>query len=395
MDALRTIAMLLGIILHAAISYQIHPRAGWPVDNTFHSIGFDLTYHWIHAFRMQLFYLVAGFFARLLFLKIGEHAFVVHRFKRIVIPFVVSLLVIVPLTNAPFVYYESRIINLSSHQVAMHEAWRYILGWLTLSKSLGVAHLWFLYYLIIYYVGMLVMIRVFDRMKISVSEKTDTFIQRCVTNPVYLIFVSLMLTAILYLFPTPIAEVYAGIFPKIPNLLYYGVFFLFGWFLHRSYDYIEKFVPFTWPYLIIGTVLIVPIQYLIDIYETTQGNSHLTASFLIRLIGALQTWLLVYGMLGLFQMFFSVENKVMRYLSDACYWIYLAHLPIVVVLQIILLYSDLPGFSRFWIVTFIAVFITLLTYHFFVRHTIIGEVLHGKREKVNRLTVVESVSKNK
>ena len=89
MDMLRSVAMYLGIILHAVIVYQVAPRPGWAVDG-YSNIFFDFYYQFAHSFRMQLFYLVAGYFGRLLYLKIGQKDFIIHRTKRILGPFIVG-----------------------------------------------------------------------------------------------------------------------------------------------------------------------------------------------------------------------------------------------------------------------------------------------------------------
>ena len=54
--------MLLGILLHAAIPY-LHMRfPAWPVQDTHQSRVFDVNLFAVHEFRMQLFFLLAGFF---------------------------------------------------------------------------------------------------------------------------------------------------------------------------------------------------------------------------------------------------------------------------------------------------------------------------------------------
>ena len=105
-DALRTIAMWLGIVLHSIIAYKSVPEIGWPVDNRF-NLGFlDWMYAYIHIFRMPVFFLVAGFFARLVIMRSGINYFVTQRFKRILIPFVIGTILLVPLTMIPFHFYK-------------------------------------------------------------------------------------------------------------------------------------------------------------------------------------------------------------------------------------------------------------------------------------------------
>jgi ankyrin repeat protein len=95
LDALRAFAMLLGIGLHAALSF--YPSA-WPVEDiTASSDGlFDEAVLAIHGFRMPLFFLLSGLFTALLWRRRGLGALLGHRMRRIVLPLVLGLIVIVP-----------------------------------------------------------------------------------------------------------------------------------------------------------------------------------------------------------------------------------------------------------------------------------------------------------
>ena len=96
LDALRAVAMLLGIALHGMISFIPDAGAGWPVQDSQTSISFAIALAAIHGFRMQLFFLISGFFTMMLFRKRGLRSLLWHRFKRIFVPMVLSLLTIIP-----------------------------------------------------------------------------------------------------------------------------------------------------------------------------------------------------------------------------------------------------------------------------------------------------------
>ena len=68
MDSLRATAMFLGLVLHAGVVF-----AQWPIDplrsHDEPSVFLHYIMEIIHVFRMELFFLVAGFFSVLLVQK--------------------------------------------------------------------------------------------------------------------------------------------------------------------------------------------------------------------------------------------------------------------------------------------------------------------------------------
>ena len=83
LDALRAGAMLLGIVLHAALAYTGIPI--WPtVDDAWPP--FMAINNIIHGFRMPLFFLLSGFFTAMLWQRRGLGGLLIHRVKRILLP---------------------------------------------------------------------------------------------------------------------------------------------------------------------------------------------------------------------------------------------------------------------------------------------------------------------
>ena len=98
LDALRAITMLLGIVYHAAGSYA--PGSPWFVLDGDRNELFHVFMEFTHGFRMPLFFLISGFFTAMLWRKRGLRALIMHRFKRVFIPCMVSLVIIIPITFA-------------------------------------------------------------------------------------------------------------------------------------------------------------------------------------------------------------------------------------------------------------------------------------------------------
>jgi Predicted acyltransferases len=99
------------------------------------------------------------------------------------------------------------------------------------------------------------------------------------------------------------------------------------------------------------------------------------------LLASLETFFMVYGIIGVFIRFFNKGSRFWRYLSDSSYWVYLIHVFIVATVQVLLLNVQIPGFLKLLIALVTTVVIAMITYRYFVRYTIIGETLNGKRQK--------------
>ena len=78
---------------------------------------------------------------------------------------------------------------------------------------------------------------------------------------------------------------------------------------------------------------------------------------------------------------FSSENKTMRYISDSSYWLYLAHLPLVILAQWLVRDLPVPAIIKFAGIVIVTSGILLLTYEYCIRYTFIGSALNGPKKR--------------
>jgi peptidoglycan/LPS O-acetylase OafA/YrhL len=178
------------------------------------------------------------------------------------------------------------------------------------------------------------------------------------------------IAAVLIYYQAYLPPVYTGVKPNIFFLIYYGSFFMFGWWLFRLPALLNVIGRSGHVLLLAGLLLFI----------VRMNHLYTPASHLSFAGTALETCLLVLGITGLFLKYFNNESKTWRYFSDASYWVYLTHLFIVSSTQVALLsVTGIPSWLKLIIVLAVAFGITMFTYQKFVRKTIIGEFLHGKR----------------
>ena len=184
-------------------------------------------------------------------------------------------------------------------------------------------------------------------------------------------------------------DTHAGIFPWVPGLLHYGIFFGFGALCFGNDKLREK----AGRYWHVGLGLAIPAFFLGFMFMKGRNDTFgdelttmvLLYHFLTSLFQTLFAWLMIFGMVGFFRRFFSEEKKWVRYLSDSSYWLYIGHLPLVLIFPNLFRHWGVPDFAGFVLNLGLSTGILLLMYHTMVRYTWVGTMLNGKRTRDDEL----------
>lgn len=375
-DALRAVAMLLGVLLHATIAYKVVPDKHWVHDEEFSNAVFDFTYFFVHSFRMPLFFLIAGYFCRLLYKRVNEKEFIKRRWVRIGIPFLIGMLIIVPLGMIPYSLYVLHYKHGLSWQEATPKALFKLPG------TTGVAHLWFLYDLMMFYFVTIVFMRL--KRYSWFGNWCSKFISWWKTRSFNAIYWPFILSIPIWLILIRDKELFVladtQIIPShISYIVFYGYFFGLGWLIHVRQDIFGLLIQNYIILLLLGIAITCGLFYV----EWNHLHQSYNTLLLLKLLATLQVMFLSLGFIGFFLRFFNLESRFWKYVSDASYWVYLVHLGMVIGLQLAFLNSSVPGWLRFSISLLLPVIISFGTYEWFVRYTIVGKILHGERKRVN------------
>jgi len=145
LDAIRGIALLLGLLLHGSISFWPGlDSVGFPVSDNSKSMTLTYMFYVLHMFRMTVFFLIAGFFAHLSLTRKGYPVFLKDRFKRIAIPMICAWLVSLILMIPVVLWAASKIFGPDSSQILQSAQQAAPAQPLLLQ-------FWFLYYLLWFY----------------------------------------------------------------------------------------------------------------------------------------------------------------------------------------------------------------------------------------------------
>jgi peptidoglycan/LPS O-acetylase OafA/YrhL len=511
LDATRAFALLLGVFFHAVWFYIAIPYLA-PVGDVRSNVMADWIFTTAHSFRLQLFFVLAGFFAHLLFHQRGYRAFASNRLTRIAVPLLLGWQTIVPVYELLYTWGA----QVSGQREFPLSAWGMLVSWYASGKflipasiggSFGFAHLWFLYYLLLYYAAILP-----GRWLILKLAGARYPLHTWVDGGTNFVASSFWGPVMLWLVFTPLIWVMHGwigvdlpgesLYPARKVLLIYGMFFLFGWLLHRLAGRLPHFfVHWRWhlslgiaasiglyaayyhlrvnhlyglkyPALalhdvrdwsefrsaIAGKALAMPVDPVMSrlwarlspttrarfnqVAELTvderQGvilalnqvlmtpsalsedppsqvvanppfiNRQELASMLLnreilqpylRGVGAIispqSPWYqplklgysvcyslvmcsLIFGCLGVFQATCNQFNPPWRYLTDASYWIYLVHLPVLLAIEIPIHRWDVTALVKIPLLLGTSMLLCTASYHYMVRSTFIGKLLNGR-----------------
>jgi len=94
LDSIRAYLMLLGVPFHLSLIYSSH---AWAVNSATPSFSLTVLNDFIHAFRMQVFFVISGYFSYMLYQRYERRQWLKVRLERVAIPLLSSI----PLITVP------------------------------------------------------------------------------------------------------------------------------------------------------------------------------------------------------------------------------------------------------------------------------------------------------
>lgn len=380
LDATRAFALVLGVVFHASLSF-VPIFLGWAVQDVSTSPLVSMLTTVSHSFRLELFFLIAGFFSRGMLDRQGLAGFLRSRLLRIGVPFVCGWFLLRPLMVSGW-------IMGSASLRGDVDVWAGLLGGFRSLESLPAglfqgSHLWFLYYLLL-----VTAVTVLARALLAstgcrgdaVRGWADALVSRLARSPWAPGFLAVPTAGVLWFMrgwgmDTPDQS----LVPHLPALGIYGGCFLLGWIIGRHREQIGPIFRPCWQRVGLAAAGIAAVLTLDDIGRDL-GHPRFVEAHVAHCFGyAVMMWSLVFLTPGLFGKLCQRPNAFVRYIADASYWIYLVHLPIVVWLQVAVAEWPLHWSLKLLVITAATLVLALATYDVFVRPTWLGWILNGQR----------------
>ena len=376
LDAIRAGALLLGIVLHACLSFVpgIPPEL-WPISDVQKSPALALTLFVIHIFRMSVYFLIAGLLSRALLHRLGQRAFCRNRAARILAPLVLGWALCFALILG-VIFWALAKANQGVMPLALPKAMQ--------DAGPNLMHLWFLYLLLWMYAIVLLTRKLLCMIgkKNALCVITDAWLRTALTPPLGSLMLAIPVAAALFFIPNWVGAMgvptpgYTLIPPPIP-LLIYTYIFAAGWMLDRQ-RYLLDVLARQWRLNFgLGLVGAISCVYILGQQAPETPTQHHKLLYAAAYAIAMVCWTLAF--VGAAIKYLGTHNATIRYLADASYWMYIMHLPLVMALQTALMQMDVHWAVKFSIIISLAFGVLLGTYHYAVRFTWIGQLLNGKK----------------
>jgi len=190
-------------------------------------------------------------------------------------------------------------------------------------------------------------------------------------------------------------DISMGIIPLPHIFLYYAIFFGFGVLYYDCEDTTGR-LGRSWRWTLpISLLVVFPLA--LEFATGTLGfRDSLLSSELHRpaavALQALYAWMMTFGCVGMFRSLLTRENRTLRYISDSSYWLYLAHLPLIIAVQVVVRDWPLPALVKFILISVVLTGFLLLVYDRVVRYTWLGTLLNGPRARPQKQVAISAAS---
>ena len=378
LDAVRGFALLLGVAFHAALSFVpgLPPGIWAMVDNSPSPFLADAGFV-THVFRMSLFFFIAGFFGRMLYHKLGARGFWANRGKRIAVPLVAGWIILAPLVMYVWSVGVSKATGGAPPPMPPLPA-----------DFFPLFHLWFLYQLLLLYVAVIAIRAIALRLDAAgkLRALADRLVHASISSMLGVFVLGIPLAAALmwqpfWIYWSGIPTPDMSLIPKIPATVGFGTAFIFGWLVNRSSGSLEAMAKRWQQHLLFG---VIATGYLLVVVKSTVIAEPGTTKSMFAYAFGVAVWGWVLGLTGAALRFLSNYSAVRRYVADASYWIYLAHLPVVAAFQVWVGHWPLHWSVKYPFILVASFAVLFLSYHFLVRPSFIGQLLNGRKHPLRQ-----------
>ncbi|WP_226681723.1 acyltransferase family protein [Sutcliffiella horikoshii] len=352
-DVIRVIAIMLLIPFHSARIYDYYPF--YIKDDE--SMILQLFAIFLSQWRMPILFLVSGVGTYFILLSRSNRAFIRDRLKRLLIPFIFAVLVIVP----PQGYYAS----LSKGIIPANTSyWEYYPTFFTFDLSqidgftgtFTPAHMWFILFLVVFSLVSIAVFRFIQHKKRMVTPSTHSWF-------LYLLIVPIFITDITFL-------------GMEFNPFYFFTFFLYGAYIVKESE-IERMIAVERTRLLI--LAIVSMGAVLCLYWLHITNGFTTPLILFTLLNAITTFAWIFAIIGYFKTYMNKKIEWITAVNKMAFTIYILHQTLIVVIGYYLQQTSIFMWFQFILINILTFISIGILYYLFIKRSSFVKMLFGAK----------------
>lgn len=363
LDFLRAFALLMGVLLHVLMLFLE------PFDGSEPRLGASIIFIWIHTWRMPLFMLLAGFFTALSLSKRNTGNYSFNRLIRLGVPLLLLWSVIPAIDEEA-----SRLFKAPE-----------LISWLfyDVPFTFRLDHLWFLYYLLIFY-SILLLIKTAVPFIYSLILGFELSLSRV-----------LMVWLPILILLSPLNKPTGGILGNDPvifgeinlgSMLFMASFFMIGMQAYKSSQFLENLqrIRFWLPSLIVFSLIPIGLLAWGGVKDEPFVFSGLLELWIVNSLSGSAALFLVLSIMGLAMHKISSSGQILRWLVKLSYPIYVFHLMFVISVSVTLMFFGIND----WIVVLLGfasgILFPVIIYYAFISWTPLDWVFNGYKNSQYR-----------
>ncbi len=362
LDSIRAYLMLLGVPFHVSLIYSTQK---WAVNSQDASMWLTVLNDFIHAFRMQVFFVISGYFSYMLYLRYQPQRWLKVRLERVGIP----MLTAIPLITLPQFFMLRNLTDKIGdwNSFTLYEKFN------TLSWEL-ISHLWFLLVLVILTTLGMISFRWLQTQKNQRDYQQIGWGKLTLALMVYALIWCVFRRMLFYTVP----EVFAnGLFSiGVMQTLTFLPFFMLGALSWKHPALKALFVRFN-PVMCFGAIAVFIAYSLNQRYGSGEGWLYETDMFISTLMG-----------LCMLNVCFSFGHKLLNshsprimYLVNASLFIYLVHHPLTILYGIYITPHIASNTLGFFVGLLVVFGIAFALYEIHLRIPLLRFLFSGKPQK--------------
>ena len=363
LDFLRAFALLMGVLLHILMLFLE------PFDGSEPRLGASIIFIWIHTWRMPLFMLLAGFFTALSLLKRNTGNYAFNRLIRLGVPLLLLWSVIPAIDEEA-----SKLFRVPE-----------LIYWLfyDVPFTFRLDHLWFLYYLLIFY-SVLLLVKTAVPFIYSFILGFELSLSRVL---VFWLPILILLS--------PLNKPTGGILGNDPvifgeinlgSMLFMASFFMIGMQAYKSSQFLENLqrIRFWLPSLIVFSLIPIGLLAWGGVKDEPFVFSGLLELWIVNSLSGSAALFLVLSIMGLAMHKISSSGQILRWLVKLSYPIYVFHLMFVISVSVTLMFFGIND----WIVVLLGfasgILFPVIIYYAFISWTPLDWVFNGYKNSQYR-----------